>query len=271
MGATGPSGETGGLIWLDMAVQPAHNLSFSEMGAAELRGALSKIEPLPHNVMTASRNNLPATYIFKTRSGDCGILQITDILSNPPRVAFTYKLAVPTPNQQPAEANYVGPEQKTDVAVVVEDSKIVEKKVAPLSAIAHAGKKVVGIGPGWQKLQRVIGDNYGGSIGGYSDDEQKCGEYFEKVLSWAKPGDTFVIMFALDEEKFQHSQTVPKAYQDLLPKPWLEIKEQFDRGEVLELKGKARGLDTIVLAAPTLDRLDELIQSTELLKPFKNS
>ncbi len=78
-------------------------------------------------------------------------------------------------------------------------------------------------------------------------------------------------MFALDEEKFGHSQTVPKAYQDLLPKPWLEIKEQINRGEVLELKGKARGFDTIVLAAPTLDRLNELIQSTELLKPFKNS
>lgn len=36
---------------------------------------------------------------------------------------------------------------------------------------APGGKKVVGIGPGWQKLKRVIGDNYGGSIGGYSDDE----------------------------------------------------------------------------------------------------
>ncbi|MGD1042196.1 MAG: M56 family metallopeptidase [Sedimentisphaerales bacterium] len=129
--------------------------------------------------------------------------------------------------------------------------------------------RVVGIGPGWQRLQRVIGDNYGGSIGGYSNDEQKCGEYFEQVLSWAKPGDTFVMMFAFDEEKFGHSQIVPQKYQDMLPKPWLEIKEQIERGEVLELKGKARGLDTIVLAAPTLDRLDELIKSTELLQPFK--
>jgi bla regulator protein BlaR1 len=155
------------------------------------------------------------------------------------------------------------------------DKKGSETESAPYTQITNdnirpAGKKVVGIGPGWQKLERVIGDNYGGSIGGYSDDEQKCGEYFEKVLSWAKPGDTFVIMFALDEEKFHHSQIVPKAYEDLLPRPWLEIKEQINRGEVLELKGKARGLDTIVLAAPTLDRLNELIQSTELLQPFKN-
>jgi bla regulator protein BlaR1 len=146
---------------------------------------------------------------------------------------------------------------------------IAEKKVSPLSATAPAGKKVVGIGPGWQRLQRVIGDNYRGSIGGYSDDEQKCGEYFEKVLSWARPGDTFVMTFAFDEEKFGHSQMVPQKYQDLLPKPWLEIKERIGRGEVLELKGKARGFDTIVLAAPTLDQLDELIKSTELLQPFK--
>jgi beta-lactamase regulating signal transducer with metallopeptidase domain len=129
--------------------------------------------------------------------------------------------------------------------------------------------RVVGIGPGWQKLQRVIGDNYGGSIGGYSNDEQKCGEYFEQVLSWAKPGDTFVMMFAFDEEKFGHSQMVPQKYQDMLPKPWQEIKEQIERGEVLELKGKARGLDIIVLAAPTLEQLEELIKSTELLQPFK--
>ena len=129
---------------------------------------------------------------------------------------------------------------------------------APKKSVpAPAGKKVVGIGPGWQRLQRIIGDNYGGSIGGYSDDEQKCGEYFEKVLSWAKPGDTFVMMFAFDEEKFGHSQMVPQKYQDMLPKPWQEIKEQINRGEVLELKGKARGLD-------------ELIKSTALLQPFKS-
>jgi beta-lactamase regulating signal transducer with metallopeptidase domain len=160
---------------------------------------------------------------------------------------------------------------EASVKVVVKDGKIaaVEKQVSPSSATAPAEKKVVGIGPGWQKLQRVIGDNYKGSIGGYSNDEQKCGEYFEKVLSWARPGDIFVMMFAFDEENFGHSQMVPKEYQDLLPKPWKEIKEQVNRGEVLELKGKARGLDTIVLAAPTLDQLDELIKSTELLQPFK--
>lgn len=44
-------------------------------------------------------------------------------------------------------------------------------------------RKVVGIGPAWWRLQRVIGDNYGGSIGGYSDDEKKCSEYFSKVIS----------------------------------------------------------------------------------------
>jgi beta-lactamase regulating signal transducer with metallopeptidase domain len=166
--------------------------------------------------------------------------------------------------------NQISESSKTNneasMKVVVKDGKIVEKKVFPSSA---ARRGVVGIGPGWQKLQRVIGDNYRGSIGGYSNDEQKCAEYFEKVLSWARPGDTFVMMFAFDEEKFGHSQIVPKEYQDLLPKPWKEIKEQIERGEAVELKGKARGFDTIVLAAPTLDQLNELIQSTELLQPFK--
>jgi hypothetical protein len=177
-------------------------------------------------------------------------------------------------NVQPviSAAEFADPNRTNNEAsmkVVVKDGKIVEKQVSPLSVTAPIGKKVVGIGPGWDRLQRVIGDNYRGSIGGYSDDEQKCGEYFEQVLSWAKPGDTFVMMFAFDEEKFGHSQMVPQKYQDLLPKPWLEIKERIGRGEVVELKGKACGFDTIVLAAPTLDQLDELIKSTELLQPFK--
>ncbi|UCC99210.1 MAG: hypothetical protein JSW66_04850, partial [Phycisphaerales bacterium] len=155
------------------------------------------------------------------------------------------------------------PGLKTGVQVIghEEDSK--------LSVSGYYERKALGIGPGWQELSRVVGDHYRGSIGGYSSDQNKCAEYFRKVLSWARPGDTFVMLFAFDEEKRGHTQMVPEQYLDLLPIPWAQIKSHVNRGEVVEIKGKARGLEIIVLAASELERLTTLIRQTELLRAFK--
>lgn len=79
------------------------------------------------------------------------------------------------------------------------------------------------------------------------------------------------MLFAFDEEKYGHSQTVPEQYQDMLPKPWSEIQGRVNSGKTVELKGEARGLDTIVLAAPTLDQLEELIKSTKFLEDFRKT
>jgi beta-lactamase regulating signal transducer with metallopeptidase domain len=144
--------------------------------------------------------------------------------------------------------------------LVVKDGKIVEKKVFPETA---AKRRVVAVGAGWQRLKDVIGNSYRGSISGYRK------ESFQQVLSWSRPGDTFVTMLAFDEEKTGQIPMVPKEYEDLLPKPYQEIKEQVERGETVELKGESRGVKTIVLAAATVKQLEELIESTELLQPFK--
>jgi hypothetical protein len=117
--------------------------------------------------------------------------------------------------------------------------------------------KVVGIGPAWQVLKEVVGDRHRGTFSHHNHN------YYSKALSWAKGGDTFVLMFAFG----QPSQRVPEGYQNLLPRPWHEIEGRLRRGEVLELEGAARGLNIVLLAAPTLVRLEQLVRETELLRP----
>lgn len=46
---------------------------------------------------------------------------------------------------------------------------------------------------------------------------------------------------------------------DLLPIPWLEFQSRLDQGESLELAGKARGFDVVLLAAPRQSVLTKLV------------
>lgn len=165
------------------------------------------------------------------------------------------------------------PNFKTNVQIEIEnekyDGKQINKNSQPQIKSQQIKPKVVGIGPGWQWLKRVVGSNYRGSIGGYGGDKDKGSEYFRKVLSWAKPGDTFIMMFSFDEKEYDHSLPISEEFKDLLPEPWPEISRRVKNGQSVELKGKTRGLDTILLAAPTYDKLGELIKNTELLKNFK--
>ncbi|MGD8499952.1 MAG: redoxin domain-containing protein [Phycisphaerales bacterium] len=130
----------------------------------------------------------------------------------------------------------------------------------PISPVGPGtGGKVVGIGPGWQVFKEVAADRYKGSCSHHT------AKFYSEVLSWARPGDTFVFLFAFDEP----NQRVPEQYQDLLPQPWSQIDRRVRQDEMLELEGQARGLDVVVLAAPTLVQLEQLIRESSLFNGLK--
>jgi len=75
-----------------------------------------------------------------------------------------------------------------------------------------------------------------------------------------KPGDVIVMLFSLDTK-----ERIPDDYEDLLPKPWPEIEADLQKGNTVELKGKARDSNIILLAAPKRQQLKQLIRESKLL------
>jgi beta-lactamase regulating signal transducer with metallopeptidase domain len=99
----------------------------------------------------------------------------------------------------------------------------------------------------------------------------KTGRYHEKKsydeifideIHNKKPGDIIVLLFSLDSR-----ERIPTEYEDLLPKPWSEIEAALEQGKTVELKGKARELNVILLAAPTNEQLRSLVRESKLLNP----
>ncbi len=56
-----------------------------------------------------------------------------------------------------------------------------------------------------------------------------------------------------------------------MPKPWSDIETDLKRGQTVELKGKARELNVILLAAPTNEQLRALVQESKLFNPSAKS
>ena len=75
-----------------------------------------------------------------------------------------------------------------------------------------------------------------------------------------KPGDVIVLLFSLDTK-----ERIPEGYEDLSPKPWPEIEADLQKGSTVELDGKARDSNIILLAAPKREQLKQLIKETKLL------
>jgi hypothetical protein len=86
---------------------------------------------------------------------------------------------------------------------------------------------------------------------------------YERILANSQPGSTVVLLFALDRA----DQNIPQEYQDLLPMPWAQIEAALKKGETVERAGKARGREIVLLAAPTEEKLQDLIHATTLLPP----
>jgi hypothetical protein len=77
--------------------------------------------------------------------------------------------------------------------------------------------------------------------------------------------DVLVLIFALDRE-----DRIPAEYEDLLPEPWTQIQGQLQAGRIVELSGKARNLNVVLLAAPRTDQLKQAITDSHVLSHPKD-
>jgi len=77
--------------------------------------------------------------------------------------------------------------------------------------------------------------------------------------------DVLVLIFALDQET-----RIPKEYEDLLPQSWAQIQEQLRQGQTVELSGKARDLNVVVLAAPRAEQLEQAVATSRFLNHPKD-
>jgi hypothetical protein len=61
-------------------------------------------------------------------------------------------------------------------------------------------------------------------------------------------------------------RVVPEAYLDLLPIASPEVQSRLDQGKTLELAGKSRGFNVMLLAAPKRGELTKLIVESKLVE-----
>ncbi|MBN2593576.1 MAG: transglutaminase domain-containing protein [Sedimentisphaerales bacterium] len=81
-----------------------------------------------------------------------------------------------------------------------------------------------------------------------------------------KSGDIIVLLFSLDTD-----DRIPAKYEDLLPAAWPAIESALKQEKVLELKSNACEMNIIVLAAPTTEKLRQLVMESNLLSGLKGS
>jgi hypothetical protein len=85
-------------------------------------------------------------------------------------------------------------------------------------------------------------------------------DYDEMFENHTKPGDMAVLLVT------REGAPIPAKYQDLLPRSWEDIERALADGRILELSGKARQVEVVLLAAPTNEQLRRLIEGTRLIK-----
>jgi len=214
--------------------------------------------------------------VWATKPGD--ILVLLFSLDTPERIPEGYEDLLPRPwsqieseLSQGRTVELAGKAREMNVILLATPTADGLKPLVRSSGLLNAlGKQsrgramVAGIGPAWEVLRDAVGTRYRGTIGGFGREERRSAEYLDKVLSWTKPGDAFVLMLAFDE-----SPVVPEQYRDLLPLPWSDIESRVQRGESVEIRGKARGHDVIVLAAATSEQLNALVRKTPLLDAYR--
>lgn len=97
-------------------------------------------------------------------------------------------------------------------------------------------------------------------------DKKSYDDIFIDGIWGKKPGDIVVLLFSLDTD-----DRIPAEYEDLLPVSWPAIESALKQEKVLELKSNAREMNIIVLAAPTAEKLRQLVRQSDLLNGLKGS
>ena len=97
-------------------------------------------------------------------------------------------------------------------------------------------------------------------------DKKSYDDIFKEGIWGKKAGDIVVLLFSLDSE-----DRIPAEYEDLLLVSWPAIESALKKGKTLELKSNAREMNIIVLAAPTAERLKQLVRESNLLNGLKGS
>jgi len=117
---------------------------------------------------------------------------------------------------------------------------------------------------GWfDQVVAIVGDVVANKTGRHHE-KKSYDELFIDNIWNRKPADILVLLFALDT-----NERIPKGYEDLLPKPWSEIEPASKQGKTVELPGKARKMNVILLAAPKREQLNQLITESKLLHALK--
>ena len=83
-------------------------------------------------------------------------------------------------------------------------------------------------------------------------------EYRKAFDERSKPGDTVVLLLALDD-----AGRVPEDFHDLLPGPWVDVEARLKDGKEVFLKYTAREMNIVLLAAPTVKQLEQLIRRSD--------
>ena len=92
-------------------------------------------------------------------------------------------------------------------------------------------------------------------------------EFYDNIFNGVftmQPEDVIVLFFSLDT-----NDRIPKSYEDLLPTQWDKIEAELQEGKTVELRGKSRDLNIILLAAPKREELKQLIRQSELRRDLK--
>lgn len=168
--------------------------------------------------------------------------------------------------------------KRTQLQKLIRETKLLRlAKSEQVKEVEHPSRKSERKSPGslpniYVMSPRNPGFDIFGEISAIVEDvtSNKTGRYHEKKSydevfiegAWGKKaGDIIVLVFSLDREG-----RVPSEYEDLLAQPWSATEATLKKGKTVELQGKARDLNVILLAAPTEKKLRKLIKESKLLK-----
>jgi predicted metalloprotease with PDZ domain len=95
---------------------------------------------------------------------------------------------------------------------------------------------------------------------GRPHDKKSYDSIFIEGIWGRKPGDIIVLLLSLDTD-----DRIPAEYEDLLPVAWSAIESALRQEKTLELRSANREMNVVVLAAPTREKLRQLVSQSSLL------